>query len=151
MPNHRNIVRFEYGRTQGWFLRVEQGNGTLRKLFSDKKHGGRSAALRAAVAKRDAFLSAHPASTRRGRSLPHGGVAERVKVKCGRQFWVGRIKLRPGAPHTATKRSVDLWGDDMALGLVLDWLQQKRTEQRRNYCAAGVRLPRERAAMVRYT
>jgi hypothetical protein len=57
------ITRMEYERAHGWFLRVSiQGRNLVSKLFSDRKCGGRDAALVAAIQERDKHLEIHRAT-----------------------------------------------------------------------------------------
>ena len=50
------ITRFEFGRTRGWQVRMENRGLKLRKLFSYRKHGGRRKALAKALALRDEYI-----------------------------------------------------------------------------------------------
>lgn len=56
----KGITRYDHARAHGWLARVyrtEDGESTcLRHLFSDRVHGGREAALDAAIAWRRAVL-----------------------------------------------------------------------------------------------
>jgi hypothetical protein len=51
---YRNITRFDYGNTHGYFVRLSWKHDRRSKFFSDGKHGDRLAALAAAIAWRDA-------------------------------------------------------------------------------------------------
>jgi hypothetical protein len=46
---YKSITRVDSSRVHGWFVRVVHNGDTHPKLFSDGKHGGRAAALAAAV------------------------------------------------------------------------------------------------------
>jgi len=46
---YKSITRVDSSRVHGWFVRVVPDGETHPKLFSDGKHGGRAAALAAAV------------------------------------------------------------------------------------------------------
>lgn len=50
---YRNITRFDYGNTHGYFVRLSWKHDRRSKFFSDGKHGDRLAALAAAIAWRD--------------------------------------------------------------------------------------------------
>lgn len=50
---YRNITRFDYGNTHGYFVRLSWKHERRSKFFSDGKHGDRLAALAAAIAWRD--------------------------------------------------------------------------------------------------
>lgn len=50
------ITRFEFGRTRGWQVRMENRGLKLSKLFSYRKYGGKRKALRRAIALRDENL-----------------------------------------------------------------------------------------------
>lgn len=52
---HKDIVRIDQDskKTYGWYVRVRFNGKTHSKFFSDLKHGGRAASLRAAIAWRD--------------------------------------------------------------------------------------------------
>jgi hypothetical protein len=50
---YRNITRFDYGNTHGYFVRLSWKHDRRSKFFSDGKYGDRLAALAAAIAWRD--------------------------------------------------------------------------------------------------
>jgi hypothetical protein len=50
---YRNITRFDYGNTHGYFVRLSWQHDKRSKFFSDGKYGDRLAALAAAIAWRD--------------------------------------------------------------------------------------------------
>ena len=59
---HKNITRFDYGNTHGWWLRIYRKPMTCgktvivcSKLFSDRKCGGSDVALREALQTRDSY------------------------------------------------------------------------------------------------
>lgn len=45
MKSEKGISRIDSGSTHGWFVRAYKNGKTHSKLFSDKKYGGRDAAL----------------------------------------------------------------------------------------------------------
>lgn len=51
---YRNVTRFDYGNTHGYFVRLSWQHDRRSKFFSDGKYGDRLAALAAAIAWRDA-------------------------------------------------------------------------------------------------
>lgn len=53
---HRNITRFDYAKTRGWWVRIRRGNRAISRFFSDGIHGSNRAALKAAMAHRDKQL-----------------------------------------------------------------------------------------------
>ena len=57
MPKKRSamkgISRIDSGSTHGWFVRSYRAGRTYSKLFSDRKHGGKSKALQLAKSHRD--------------------------------------------------------------------------------------------------
>ena len=55
----KNITRFDYGNTHGWWVRLRRQSASYSKLFSDAPHGGKSAALEAALAWRNEMLRKH--------------------------------------------------------------------------------------------
>jgi hypothetical protein len=67
----KNITRFDYGKTHGWWVRFQRTDerGAKRltsKMFSDAVHGGKQRALRAASAWREqTFTALGPSAARR--------------------------------------------------------------------------------------
>lgn len=49
----KSILRYVYGRTRGWWVRVQWRGKTHRKLFSDSVYGSQTEALKAAIQWRD--------------------------------------------------------------------------------------------------
>jgi hypothetical protein len=54
--SHRNITRFDYGNSHGWWVRIRRGKRAVSQFFSDGIHGSKRAALATALAYRDAAL-----------------------------------------------------------------------------------------------
>lgn len=54
------IIRFDYGNTRGWWVRIRRKAHSCSKLFSDGVYGGTEAAKEAAIAWRDEMLRKHP-------------------------------------------------------------------------------------------
>jgi hypothetical protein len=54
--SHRNITRFDYAKTHGWWVRIRRGDRAVSQFFSDGVCGSKAAALKAALARRDAAL-----------------------------------------------------------------------------------------------
>ena len=53
IAKYRNISRIDHRNTHGWYARIMHNGKQQAKLFSDKKNGGRHAALLCAMAWRD--------------------------------------------------------------------------------------------------
>ena len=59
-PSRRNITRMDYVKTHGWWVRIVRRKQETSKLFSDRVHGGKGKALKAAQAWRDAIKDCLP-------------------------------------------------------------------------------------------
>ena len=54
-----HITRYEFNRTNGWWVRIYRKGALKSKLFSDKSHGGKRKALLAAREWRDEVLAGY--------------------------------------------------------------------------------------------
>lgn len=98
MSNLKGVIRIDSQSTHGWQVRVYRFGKTFSKLFSDRKSGGREAALAAALAyqgRLDAEVW----------SLPQGAPRRRL-VRAGRSASTPAIGIsrtvkrdRRGVPH----------------------------------------------------
>jgi hypothetical protein len=52
----RNITRFDYAKTHGWWVRMRRGKRVVSHFFSDGVHGGKRKARDMAIAYRDQSL-----------------------------------------------------------------------------------------------
>jgi len=68
----KGIIRFDYGNTHGWWVRVTRDNTPFRQLFSDSQYGSIADSLRNAIMYRHKLLSSFPMTIKlvHGRSLP---------------------------------------------------------------------------------
>lgn len=66
------IIRFDYANSHGWWVRITRDGTIFRKLFSDRKNGSISNALKEAIRYRHEILSSFPVTTKQvhPRSLP---------------------------------------------------------------------------------
>ena len=53
-PENKYIVRYNYGHTRAWWVRIPFAN--IKKFFSDSTYGSEKAAYEAAVSFRDKTL-----------------------------------------------------------------------------------------------
>jgi hypothetical protein len=98
----RNITRFDYAKTHGWWVRIRRGDRAVSRFFSDGIHGGKRAARGAALAFRDAALRRlGPIPAKRFR-LCACGCGARVR----RRYPSGRLyRFAPGCrPSAGTTR-----------------------------------------------
>lgn len=68
----KGIIRFDYGNTHGWWVRVKRDNTPFQQLFSDNLHGSIADSLRNAILYRHKLLSSFPMTIKvaHSRSLP---------------------------------------------------------------------------------
>jgi predicted HNH restriction endonuclease len=68
----RGIMRFDYGKAHGWWVRVTRDGAQFKQLFSDGPHGSIEGALRAAISFRHELLASFPVTLKQvhARSLP---------------------------------------------------------------------------------
>jgi hypothetical protein len=134
----KNIIRMDYKRSHGWWVRFEYRDHPVSKMFSDSRYGGRRAARAAAIAYRDEVLLTLPA--RAHHQLPGKGRIWRetrsyITASGERQTfeaWTGWCRVAPN--HSASSNaSIDKWGTRRAKAMVQEWLDNKLIEQKRNY------------------
>jgi hypothetical protein len=122
MAREKNVTRFEFGRTRGWWVRIRRRNRKVQAFFSDGKHGGRAAALAKARRQRDRWLRTLPppidprrkkASVRIYRDASSGYPAWRVHIRF------------PGGGVASTSRSIRLYGSSEAKRLCERWARSK--------------------------
>jgi len=133
MKREKNITRFDYGKTHGWWVRFQRStaSGTKRvvsKMFSDAVHGGKTKALRAAIAWRDETAATiRPARSRTGRS---SGYVKRVDI--ARRAGVSPVYLAwirmPNGRAASTRFSTGKWGAQEAKRRCQLFLARKRRE-----------------------
>lgn len=136
MKAQKNITRFDYGKTHGWWVRFQRSTeaGTTRvvsKMFSDAVHGGKRLALRAAIAWRDE-VAATIRPARRRRSLRSGYVkrAEIARRGGASPVYVAWMRM-PDGRAASTSFSIDKWGAQEAKRRCHLYLARKRREARR--------------------
>jgi len=118
MTSLRNITRFEFGRTQGWWVRIRRRGRQVQAFFSDGKHGGRKAALREARRQRDRWLRTLPEPIDPRRKKPSLRVYR--DDSSGHPAW--RVHIRfPGGGVASTSRSITLYGTREARRLCERW------------------------------
>ena len=100
MASLRNITRFEFGRTRGWWVRIRRRNRKVQAFFSDGKHGGRAAALAKARRQRDRWLRTLPAPIDPRRTKP--------SVRVYRDASSGPPRLARAHPLPGRRRRLDL-------------------------------------------
>lgn len=141
MQRRTNISRLDYGNTHAWWVRFHRGYDAdgrrlvVSKVFSDFPHGGRRAALRAAISWRDRTQKSLPPRLRGGtREAPPGhGYVRRTEIQhrsgSSSDVWVAWIRL-DGGPRSgaSTSRSVAKWGVRGAKLECERWLEQRRRQ-----------------------
>lgn len=134
-----NLIRVDYPRVHGYFVRFERGAKPVRKLFSDGPHGGQRPALRAATALRDRMAPRMP-KPQRHRTPPSPGRVYRGvaswrdaagELHAYACFYVW-IKIAPGR-RRYTKFSADRHGSREARAMAAAKLRGWQVEQARNY------------------
>jgi hypothetical protein len=143
-PALKNITRFDYRKTHGYWVRFE-GAAPITKLFSDGVYGGKRHALKAAQAFRDEWVATHDLTRRRARRAPPGPGTLRRKWHWQRKswslVWEAYIKVTPERGHAATRYSIEKWGSAEAKRRCEAWLERKRKEQAKAYSTSGVSKP----------
>jgi len=136
----KNITRFDYRNTHGWWVRFQRSTegGEKRvtsKLFSDAICGGKRKALAAAILWRDRMVKRVPPPRRSPNSerVPPGygyikrvSLARRVGVSPVYLAW---IRLHDGRAASTTY-SIKKWGVKEAKRLSELYLARKRRELR---------------------
>lgn len=139
-PALKNITRFDYRKTHGYWVRFE-GAAPTTKLFSDGVYGGKRNALKAAQEFRDEWVATHDLTRRRARRAPPGPGTLRRKWHWQRKswslVWEAYIKVTPERGHAATRYSIEKWGSAEAKRRCEAWLERKRKEQAKAYGIAG--------------
>ena len=93
----RNITRFDYAKTHGWWVRMRRGKRVVSHFFSDGVHGGKRKARDEAIAYRDkALRRLGPIEPKKSR-LCACGCGRRVT----RRYPSGRLfRFAPGCSST---------------------------------------------------
>lgn len=135
----KNIVRFEYGRSRAWWVRIERRGSKpgeeffIRKLFSDGVHGGKRKSLKAAKLYRDANLTIAPEPQYYRQPKSRGRVYRELRFYYDRNTgdriyypaWSAWIKDDNGrARHTGY--SINKHGYNVALKMAQMWLRNHR-------------------------
>lgn len=147
MKRPKHITRFEYGRTRGWWVRIERVGFFRRQLFSDSEFGGKRAALKAAEKYRDWLIARAPESKKGAHTADvllnrQGNLKriERLVYSRGNrkpyyvEAWVAWIKVSPYR-LASTNWSIEKWGVREAKRRALLWLERAQKVQRKNYRA----------------
>lgn len=156
----KGIVRIDGASTHGWQVRVYRGGTTRSRLFSDRRHGGREAALAAAIAYRETLAAeveaeGAPALARRmhraNRSNQTGvlGISRTVKRDPrGRPHEVYIVSWCP-TPGTSrsTSFSIRRWGEDTAFRLACQkrWAEMRAIHGERYAVESYLDLYRQKA------
>jgi hypothetical protein len=133
MKREKNITRFDYGRTHGWWVRFQRntasGNRVVSKMFSDSVHGGKAKARRAAIAWRDrtarAIQPARPSRTELGAGYVKR--AERARRVGSWPVYIAWIRM-PDGRAASTSFSIARWGAREAKRRCELYLARKRRE-----------------------
>lgn len=112
---YRNITRFDYGNTHGYFVRLSWKHERRSKFFSDGKHGDRLAALAAAIAWRD--RTAQELGKPQGKA-PRKDVGIHRRVKDGRDVF--EATWYEDGRHRRTSFSVRKHGVKQARALAIE-------------------------------
>jgi hypothetical protein len=122
MASERNITRFEFGRTRGWWVRIRRRGRRVQAFYSDGKHGGRAAALAKARRRRNQWLRSLPPPIDPRRKKPSLRVYR--DDSSGHAVW--RVHIRfPGGGVASTSRSIALYGSREARRLCERWGRAK--------------------------
>lgn len=91
----RNVTRFDYGNSHGWWVRIRRGDRAVSQFFSDGIHGSKRAALAAALAYRDKQLRRLGPIARKRSRLCACGCGRRIT----RRYPSGRfVRFAAGCP-----------------------------------------------------
>ena len=127
MARQKNITRFEFGRTRGWWVRIRRRNRMVQAFFSDGKHGGRAAALTKALRQRNRWLRSLPPPIDPRRTKPSLRVYR--DVSSGHPAW--RVHIRfPGGAVASTSRSIRRYGSGEAKRLCERWARARLKARR---------------------
>jgi hypothetical protein len=135
MKREKNITRFDYGNTHGWWVRFQRSTAgrhrVVSKMFSDAVHGGKRKALRAAVAWRDQTLAALSASdSGAARRAVERGYVKRTELARRVGTWpvyIAWIRM-PDGRAASTSFSIARWGEREAKRRCELYLARKRRE-----------------------
>jgi hypothetical protein len=138
MADLRYITRFDYTGTHGYQVRYKQRSAhAAQRFFADAKLGGKRAALRQAIAFRDALLKANP-NDRYGQTPNTGTLKAIWRTQGPWQYlvWTAEIQI---APNKRLKRfwSVMKYGEHGAKRRASEWLKSQRELQQRSYALRG--------------
>ncbi len=140
-------------RTHGWLVTIQRRGTIHRKLFSDKKHGGKAAAFAAAIPWRDQTIARHPPLPLKQyvtiqRSNNQSGVpgvcrytASGVKsLPSGGQlgYWVASWTLTDGQ-RVRRKFSVKKYGEEKAHSLAIQARQKAVKSLKGNFNPGAAR------------
>lgn len=135
----KHIIRFDYGRSHAWWVRVERPGFVKRKLFSDSTFGGKKRALLAAQKYRDSLMKFAPQRRKREFELDPGTCKRTLRAVYTQKYkpyavdsWVAWIRIAPGR-LASTNWSIEKWGVAEAKRRTLQWLESARKQQRQNY------------------
>jgi hypothetical protein len=118
MARERNITRFDFGRTHGWWVRIRRRGRSVQAFYSDGKHGGRTRALARARRQRDHWLRVLPDPIDPRRRKPSVRIYR--DVSSGHPAW--RVYIRfPGGAVASTSRSIHRYGSRQARALCERW------------------------------
>ena len=135
----KNIIRMDYKRSHGWWVRFEYRAHPVSKMFSDSRYGGRRAARVAAIQYRDEVLLTLPAREHQHQAPGKGRIWRETRsyvLASGErrtyEAWTGWCRVAPN--HSASSNaSINKWGVCRAKAMVQEWLEGKLVEQKRNY------------------
>jgi hypothetical protein len=133
MISMRGISRIDYGRGLSWWVRLYRNGEIHHRHFADSHYGGKTKALRAAMAWRDRSERRLPPRQRNApdaRVAPGYGYVKRVDMKRRADVWpvwVAWIRL-DGMRAAATSYSIERWGSAGAKRRAQRYLARKRRE-----------------------
>ena len=141
---YKSITRVDHApkHTHGWLVRVRFAGQTINKFFSDKRHGGKQAALKQAIAFRDATEQqlGKPRTERLvmgGSPRSNTGVQGVHRVVKTEHTASGTISIRPvyevtwsPAPNVLRRTSVAInkYGEEEAFRRAVELRRQKEQE-----------------------
>lgn len=97
----RGIIRFEQGRTRGWWVRMQREGVNFRKLFSDSVYGSPENSLKEAIAHLEEIKAAIPRSRKlysnsaKKGSGPIPGVRRVMSKRKGNPYWSWQASWSP--------------------------------------------------------
>ncbi len=137
----RNITRFDYKRTYGWWVRFqrmfpgETRKRVVSRFFSDGAYGSRMGALRAAQAWRDDQEPRLPPVRKRARHALRRGMGRlRLTTRLradGTRYAVWAVWiLLDGGRLAAASYALHVWGAPEAKNKAILWFKQMRRKLR---------------------